>query len=510
MSWENSLSEYEHKSVAATFACQLEDLDRQCPDASHFLRVLAFLDPESIPLEMLTTGAKLVSESRRPPSPHTDAPTRPKRPSFISIIENKLLRRSRASTTPQRNGLNTLPITPPTSTALLALIQDPIELQKLLSHLQERSLVAIQYNSQSSTLRIHDLVQLVVLATIKGSRAYSESFEFAVDLACSALSQIEVPRLPQWWPRCEALVPHIQSLTQVQEPSTGAKRQLILANRRCGWYLKGCGRYIEAEQLRRTILAESERFFGAEDLHTVNAMDDLAWICLFQGRYSEAELLLDRVLRTRKKSLGSEHRETLASMSRLAFARYYQHRYDNAEELLKQTLRIQEPQLGLEDLDTLHTTYLLARVYLSLQRFGDAELIFKRVLSVQKKILGPDHIDTLATMHELALVFDAQHRYDDAEELFTQVLLGKEKVYGSGHPETLITQYCIARVYFACSRSLEATALLVHVLARRKEILGESHPFTQDTICLLASVYEDLGRSADAAALRQRLVPPSS
>ena len=76
--------------------------------------------------------------------------------------------------------------------------------------------MAIQHHSQSSTLRIHDLVQLVVLETMKGSRAYGESFEFAVELACSAMSQIEEPRLPEWWPRCELLVPHIQSLTQQQ------------------------------------------------------------------------------------------------------------------------------------------------------------------------------------------------------------------------------------------------------------------------------------------------------
>ena len=43
-SWEHTLSDYEHKSVAATFTSQLQDLDRHCPDASKLLRVIAFFD----------------------------------------------------------------------------------------------------------------------------------------------------------------------------------------------------------------------------------------------------------------------------------------------------------------------------------------------------------------------------------------------------------------------------------------------------------------------------------
>ena len=507
ISWENSLSEYEHKSVAATFACQLEDLDRQCPDASHFLRVLAFLDPESIPLEMLTTGAKLVSESRRPPSPHTDAQVGLKRQSFISIIQNKLLRRGKATTISQRVGVDSSPVMPPTYMALLALVQNPIALRNALSHLQDRSLVAIQHNSPSSTLRIHDLVQLVVLETMKGSRGYSESFEFAVDLACSALSQIKQLRMPEWWPQCEALVPHIQSLTLEQATSTRAKRQLLWANRRCGWYLTGRGRYVEAEQLCRTNLSESERFFGVADVDTLHMMSDLAWIYLFQGRYTDAEPLFDRVLRNRNKWLGSEHRDTLDSMHRLAVLYYHQHRYHDAEELLKRTLRTQERQFGSEDLDTLYTMHMLARVHRSQQRHTDAEAIFKRVLLVETKIFGSEHPITLTSMHELALVHHSQQRYDEAQALFTQVLLRREKHYGSRHPETLSTKDCLARVYNSHGKYHEAEELLVDVLVGHEEIFGPSHPFTQVTIQLLASVYMKLDRSADAALLKQRIVP---
>src|ERR1700741_4813757 len=66
MSWKHTLSDYEHKSVVATFTSQLEDLDQQCPDAIKLLRVMAFFDPESIPLEMLIAGAKALVEPQQP------------------------------------------------------------------------------------------------------------------------------------------------------------------------------------------------------------------------------------------------------------------------------------------------------------------------------------------------------------------------------------------------------------------------------------------------------------
>jgi hypothetical protein len=69
--WENGLSEYEHKSVAATFTCQLRDLERQHPDASQLLGALAFFDPEKIPIEMLIMGAKTTQRPKTAPQPTT-------------------------------------------------------------------------------------------------------------------------------------------------------------------------------------------------------------------------------------------------------------------------------------------------------------------------------------------------------------------------------------------------------------------------------------------------------
>jgi hypothetical protein len=172
---------------------------------------------------------------------------------------------------------------PPTrsrlTASLLTLLLSPISRQNAITHLQTRCLVTYHTTSPSPTFRIHDLIQLVVLEDTRSSGFHQELFEFAVELACAAFSEIEDVSLPEWWPRCELLVPHLQSLTLRQDISSNAKKALLLANHRRGLYLGSRGRYVEAESLYKHIIAGREQLFGSiDDLDTLAVMRDLAWV----------------------------------------------------------------------------------------------------------------------------------------------------------------------------------------------------------------------------------------
>src|SRR5438477_9720191 len=115
--WENDLSVYQEKSIAATFTIQLDNLQRQFPDVSNLLKVLAYFDPEHIPLDMLITGARVLSNSQRQMSAEMSS--------------------------------------------LLALLQSPMGLPNAIAQLQNRSLTSQQHTGQSSSLWIHNLTQLI-------------------------------------------------------------------------------------------------------------------------------------------------------------------------------------------------------------------------------------------------------------------------------------------------------------------------------------------------------------
>jgi tetratricopeptide (TPR) repeat protein len=454
--------------VTATFTSQLQDLDRQCPDAGKLLRVIAFFDPESIPLEMLISGAKAIAESQQPPT------------------------RS------------------PLAVSLIALIQSPIVRQNAITHLQNRCLVAYHAGSQSPTFRIHDLIQLVVLENTKGIGLHQESFEFAVELACAAFDQIEDPSLPEWWPRCELLVPHIQSLTLRQDTSIKAKKALLLVNACRGMYLYNRGRYAEVESLCENIIADREQIFAPNHPETLAMIQHLASVYQGRGRYVDAGALLDRVLEGRKTRLGPEHRDTLLTMSYLARVFYHQQRFDEAETLLKRALHSQESQFGSEDEDTLWTMTVLAEVYHVQKRYDEAESLLTSVLQAREKLLGSEHRNTLTVMHILANVRFSQRQYDTAAALFQQVLHVWERDLGSQHPNTLIVMYSLARVYASQGRHEDAEKLLVRVLAAQERIFGLSHPHTQMSVQQLASFYKKLGRANEARMLEQRISPSLS
>ena len=64
--WENDLSSYEQKSVAATFNLQFNELSRRSPDTSNLLKILSFLDPESICVDVITGGIEELRKASRP------------------------------------------------------------------------------------------------------------------------------------------------------------------------------------------------------------------------------------------------------------------------------------------------------------------------------------------------------------------------------------------------------------------------------------------------------------
>jgi hypothetical protein len=191
ISWENDLSTYEQKSVAATFTSQLDSLEHQCGNASHLLKVLSFFDPESIPLDMITQGAAALSD--------------------------KIVQEPRHE------------FHQPKLRTLLSLILSPIELHDAITQLQNRSLVKHQRSIETSELRIHDLTKIMVQNTMKDGLD-REWFNFAAGLTCGAFGRVKEPRSNKYWAQCETFVPHLQSLTMWDEIHGDGNLSIMTAN----------------------------------------------------------------------------------------------------------------------------------------------------------------------------------------------------------------------------------------------------------------------------------------
>ena len=111
------------------------------------------------------------------------------------------------------------------------------------------------------------------------------------------------------------------------------------------------GKYPEATEIAKRVLAIYEKALGPEHPYVGTSLNNLALMYQAQGRYAEAELLLRRGLAIREKALGPEHPDVGQSLNNLASLYQAQGRYADAEPLLSAALAICEKALGPEHPD---------------------------------------------------------------------------------------------------------------------------------------------------------------
>lgn len=500
MGLENNLSNYEQKSVAVTFGSQLKELESRSPDCNNLLRVLSFFDPEGIPLDMISEG---VGGLRLLNSESSDiTPKSKSMQSILHKLETKLQRR-RVKPTALTEGSTHKPVnTSPELESLIALMRSPVQLQQAIQYLRQLSLVGYKSIEDTSALRIHDLIQIIIQESIRRNGRQNHWFYVAAVLACSAFQHVEDPFSHRCWAQCETFHPHIQSLTKWDDEHTVGNSELRQANMRIGQYLKSCGRYSEAETLFKRALMGTESLLGPEQPDTLTIVQNIASVNWRQGRYNEAEILCKRVLTGREKALGTKHPSTLETMHTYATVYRLQGRYVEAETLYGRALASREKLLGPEHPNTLQTVNSLAVLYQVQHRYNEAEILFRRALAGREKLFGPEDKETLGTVNNLAMVYELQGRFKEAETLYGRALRGQEASLGSEHPNTLRTLQNLAYTYHLHKRYDEAETLYRRALTGREKVLGSGHPDTLVTVREFAKFFKDHSRHEDAIILQ--------
>ncbi|KZP24380.1 TPR-like protein [Athelia psychrophila] len=500
--WKNTLTTYEQTSVLAAFTVQFEQLGATNPDVLSFLRVLACLDPENIPLDILVLGAERTREqlASNTESTPTGSPG-PKRNRFS-------VRKFITKLPGKRTKLRPLAVLPSVKVPLeLIPLLDSIcseeWLRKACGHLKDFSLAQPLYGEKTS-LHIHDLIQQVV--TQQTTAAHDSREHPYHDLAVTLLSQAFPTkgdiRSPQSWAQCERVVPHVMAL--VNHIGALPIGLLSVLSVRVAWYFVQRGRYEEAVALYQQVLEGQTHQLGAEHLDTLHTVDSLADVYERQGKYDDAETLYQRALAGREQQLGADHRATLGTVNDLAIVYWRQEKYAKAEALYQRALAGREQQLGADHPDTLDTVNNLALLYQLQGKYNEAQPLYQRALAGYERQLGPDHPNTLGTVNNLAGLYSVQGNYVEAETLYRRALAGKERQLGPDHPSTLIAVHNIAMLHGSQGKYDEAEILYKRALAGFETSLGIHHPSTIETMYGLAHVYDVRGRDGEAETLLAR------
>ena len=427
------------ETVATTWRLAFQDVQQTAPGAAGLLRLLAFCAPGAIPLRLLLQP----------------------RPGLAGRLSEEV------------------------APVLAPLLQDELAAGDAIAALRRYSLIT---TAADGAVSVHRLVQAVTADRMPAelTREWRQ--------ATAALIEDAIPEEtdnPETWPRCAALLPHVQAA--LASDSDGMAR--------IAHYLGSSGSYAAARDLQRRVLEVRERVLGPEHPETLDARGILASWTGLAGDAAAARDQLAALLPVYERVLGPEHPETLDARSNLAAWTGDAGDAAAARDQLATLLPVYERVLGPD-----HPATLAARGHLAAWT-GDAGHAaaardqYAVLLPVRERVVGPDHPDTLITRGNLARWTGEAGNAAAARDQFAALLPAHERILGPDHPDTLTTRASVARWTGEAGDAAAARDQFAALLPERERVLGPDHPATLATRGNLARW---TGWAGDAAAARDQ------
>ncbi|MFC7280016.1 tetratricopeptide repeat protein [Paractinoplanes rhizophilus] len=246
----------------------------------------------------------------------------------------------------------------------------------------------------------------------------------------------------------------------------------------------------------RQLLDDCLRILGPDHRDTLAARGNLAQCRGMAGDPAGAADAFQQLLDDCLRILGPDHPDTLAARGNLAWSRSKAGdpagAADAFQQLLDDCLRI----LGPDHRDTL---IIRSNIGESRGEAGDpagAADAFQQLLDDCLRILGPDHKQTLAARTKLATWRGKAGDPAGAADAFQQLLDSYLRILGPDHPDTLTARGNLARWRGKAGDPAGAADAFQQLLDSYLRILGPDHP---DTLAAGSNVGEWRGEAGDPA-----------
>lgn len=432
-------------SVATTWSLSFERMTRANVAAAELLCLCAFLAPDAIPEEIITTGAP-----------------------YLGAI-------------------------------LARVAADPLQFDRACRDALRFSLIGREPDAR--ILTVHRLVQVVLQDSLsaKTCAVWKRS-------AISAVTATFPDPQFESWALCERLSPHALVCANwiEQEQMTSVDVTTLLNS--AGRYLSQRARYSEAHQLYQQTLCIREKLFGPRHAEIAPVLHNLADLYRHQGNYAQAESSLKRALSILERQFGPDRPVMAVSLSSLGNLYMDQGRYPEAETVYIRALAITERHQGTEHPETATRLNNLANVYVQQGKYTQAEALYVRMLAITEQHLGAGHPEMATSLNNLATLYDAMEETGRAEEFYLRALKIDEQAYGPEHPHVAIDLNNLALFYATRSKYAQAKPLFERALSMNERLLGTTHPETAKNLHNLGDLSRHTGHYAEAEALYRRSI----
>ncbi|MFF5303289.1 tetratricopeptide repeat protein [Streptomyces sp. NPDC013161] len=445
----------QNHTMAAAWSLSMDYADQLRPVglARPMLQLAAFLDPNSIPISVLTSQAA---------------------------------RTYLAACRTNRSGLDDEAVAVSTDDADGALRA----LHRLsLIHIPASTISPESLKGSSEVVRVHQVIQRATRDSLTPVH-YDSTARAAADALTDA------------WPDTErdtALAAALRANTTAllaagQDGLLQPDTHVVVF--RAGRSLGESGQVTAASNYFRQLCTLLRQHLGLDHPTTLNTRSNLAHWRGESGDAAGATAAYEELLHDRLRILGPDHPDTLTTRNNLAHWRGESGDAAGAtaayEELLQDQLRIQS-------LD--HPTTLITRGNLARWRgeSGDAAgtaTAYEELLHDRLRIQGPDHPDTLTTRSNLAHWRGTAGDAAGTASAYEELLHDRLRIQGPDHPTTLITRSNLARWRGKSGDAAGAAIATEELLQDQLRIQGPDHP---DTLATRSNLAHWRGKSGDVA-----------
>ncbi len=234
------------------------------------------------------------------------------------------------------------------------------------------------------------------------------------------------------WDEAEAALLEAEQIVEHRHQSLDEQGELLfdLSN-----FLRDRGDFERAGRYARKAYEFTNAHFDAAASNTLSSRNNLAIALGAQGRFAEAAEEFRAVLAIRERVLGAEHPDTLPSRNNLANALGAQGKYAEAEKEHRAVLAMFERIFGAEHPNTLSSRNNLANALGTQGKYAEEEQEHRTALAIRERVLGSEHRDVFHSCFNLAVSLAQQAKLKEALEFAQRAENGWKRVLDEDHPD---------------------------------------------------------------------------
>jgi CHAT domain-containing protein/Tfp pilus assembly protein PilF len=254
------------------------------------------------------------------------------------------------------------------------------------------------------------------------------------------------------------------------------------------------GRYAEAEEAVRPLLAQAEAGLGADSIAAADPLDLLVEALWRGGRATDPRTrpLAERAVRIRETLHGRGAMEVAASVNNLACVLYMTGDLEGAAATFRRVVEIRETALGPDHPEVAKALSNLGAALMQKGDFAAARGLYERALAIQDKT-APGSVAIGNTLHNLGNLLERAGDYEAALDYNQRALKIREANHGPDHRDVAQSLNNIGNVLVAMGEYVGARQAYERALRTTEKLYGGDHSESYEILVNIASVLQAMG-----------------